>query len=80
MNIRYIMIVDVVYVLIIFFIEYSKKEKEILDILLSNDVDIERLRSFVVSLGGLLNDDIRKEVWLRLFDVDVIDILKKFRK
>lgn len=63
-----------------FFIEYSKKEKEILDILLSNDVDIERLRSFVVSLGGLLNDDIRKEVWLRLFDVDVIDILKKFCK
>lgn len=57
--------------------EYSKKEKEILDTLSSNDVDIERLRSFAVSPGGLLNDDIRKEVWPRLLDVDVTDIPKK---
>lgn len=60
--------------------EYSKKEKEILDTLSSNDVDIERLRSFAVSPGGLLNDDIRKEVWPRLLDVDVTDIPKKPRK
>lgn len=63
-----------------FSIEYSKKEKEILDTLSSNDVDIERLRSFAVSPGGLLNDDIRKEVWPRLLDVDVTDIPKKPRK
>lgn len=74
------MIVDVVHVLIIFSTEYSKKEKEILDTLSSNDVDIERLRSFAVSPGGLLNDDIRKEVWPRLLDVDVTDIPKKPRK
>lgn len=57
--------------------EYSKKEKEILDTLSSNDVDIEQLRSFAVSPGGLLSDDIRKEVWPRLLDVDVTDIPKK---
>lgn len=63
-----------------FFTEYILKEEEILDTLSSNNVDIERLRSFAICPGGLLNDDIRKEVWPRLLDVDVTDIPKKPRK
>lgn len=63
-----------------FFTENILKEEEILDTLSSNNVDIERLRSFAISPGGLLNDDIRKEVWPRLLDVDVTDIPKKPRK
>jgi hypothetical protein len=57
--------------------DFPEKEEEILNILSKSSVDVERLRNFAISPGGLLNDDIRKEVWPRLLNVNVADIPKK---
>ncbi|XP_062594238.1 TBC1 domain family member 20-like [Saccostrea cucullata] len=57
--------------------DYSEKEQSILKVLSSGIVDVEGLREFAVSPGGLLNDDIRKEVWPKLLNVNVTDIPQK---
>ena len=64
---------------IVFFLvsDFLHKEKEILKVLSSSDIDNERLRNLAISPGGLLNDDIRKEVWPRLLNVNIKDIPKK---
>ncbi|XP_048741525.2 TBC1 domain family member 20-like [Ostrea edulis] len=57
--------------------DFPEKEQEIVEILSRSNVDVERLRNLAISPGGLLNDDIRKEVWPRLLNVSVTDIPKK---
>lgn len=57
--------------------DFLHKEKEILKVLSNSDIDNEQLRNLAISPGGLLNDDIRKEVWPRLLNVNIKDIPKK---
>ena len=54
-----------------------KKEKEIEAVLDDGDVDIDRLREFAISAGGLVTDKIRCRAWPKLIGIDVDNIPPK---
>jgi len=54
-----------------------KKEKEIEAVLADSDVDIDRLREFAISAGGLVTDKIRCRAWPKLIGIDVDNIPPK---
>lgn len=55
----------------------KKKTSRIKKVLSSDNVDRAKLKEFAISRGGLLNDEIRKQAWPKLLNVNVDDIPKK---
>ncbi|KAJ8303463.1 hypothetical protein KUTeg_019859 [Tegillarca granosa] len=55
----------------------KKKTSRIKKVLSSDNVDPAKLKEFAISRGGLLNDEIRKQAWPKLLNVNVNDIPKK---
>ncbi|KAJ8303015.1 hypothetical protein KUTeg_019411 [Tegillarca granosa] len=55
----------------------KKKTSRIKKVLSSDNVDPAKLKEFAISRGGLLNDEIRKQAWPKLLNVNVDDIPKK---
>ncbi|XP_059425135.1 TBC1 domain family member 20-like [Carassius carassius] len=52
----------------------KRKTTEIWQVLKTRPVDVAALRRMAISEGGLLNDEIRRQVWPRLLNVSVDDI------
>uniref|UniRef100_A0A8C1LTV5 Rab-GAP TBC domain-containing protein n=1 Tax=Cyprinus carpio TaxID=7962 RepID=A0A8C1LTV5_CYPCA len=55
----------------------KRKMAEISQVLSTTPVDVAALRRMAISEGGLLNDEIRRQVWPRLLNVSVENIPKQ---
>ena len=57
--------------------EFREKEKQILAALSSKPADTERLKQLAISPEGLLTDELRRQAWPKLINIDVDNIPPK---
>ena len=56
---------------------YEAKQAEILAAINSDPPDVEKLRQFAISPGGLVTDELRQKAWPILINVDTQNIPTK---